>query len=139
MKRKMYGVIGLGHFGSELCQALMQNGHDVLAIDYDEVKIQRNHALTTQSFQLDATDEEALQRTGMLNVDHVIVALGDRIEDSLVVAVYLSERAVRFSVKAVHARHRKLLMRIGVEDILEPEKEMIQHYAARWSTMELHS
>lgn len=136
MKRKMYGVIGLGHFGSELSKALTQHGHDVLAIDYDDKVIQRHHYLATQAIQLDATDEEALQRTGILNVDHVIVALGEQVEDSLVVAMYLSEQEIRFSVKAANARHRKLLIRIGVEDILEPEKEMIQQYATRWTTTE---
>ncbi|MCM3281851.1 NAD-binding protein [Exiguobacterium sp. MER 193] len=133
MKRKQYAVIGLGNFGSELSQALLDNGNDVLGVDVKESVVSRNHSVATQVIQFDATDEYALRQSGITNVDHVILAMGESIEDSLVVSMILSELKIKFSVKATNSRHQKLLSRMGVLDILEPEKEMIRQYAHKWS------
>ena len=38
MKRN-FAVIGLGRFGSSICRTLVESGHDVLAIDSNEDKI----------------------------------------------------------------------------------------------------
>lgn len=137
MKRKQYAVIGLGNFGRELSKALFDNGSDVLAVDIKESVVSRNHSVATQVFQFDATDEYALRQSGITNVDHVILAMGGAIEDSLVVSILLSELKIKFSVKATNSRHQKLLSKMGVLDILEPEKEMIRQYADKWSQVGL--
>ena len=51
--KKQVCVIGLGRFGSTLAQELFQSGHDVLAIDVDEAKVQEQLGRSTYAVRAD--------------------------------------------------------------------------------------
>jgi len=59
--KKQVCVIGLGRFGSTLAQELFQSGHDVLAIDADEAKVQNQLDRSTYAVRADATNESILK------------------------------------------------------------------------------
>ena len=59
--KKQVCVIGLGRFGSTLAQELFQSGHDVLAIDVDEAKVQNQLDRSTYAVRADATNESILK------------------------------------------------------------------------------
>ena len=58
--KKQVCVIGMGRFGSTVAHELYQSGHDVLALDIDEAKIQEQLGHVTYAVRADATSESVL-------------------------------------------------------------------------------
>src|SRR5690625_1393561 len=86
-----FAVIGLGRFGSSICKELTLEGMNVLAIDIDENKINEFKNVALHAVIADSTDEEVLKELGIKNIDHVIVAIGDNIQASILTTVIRSE------------------------------------------------
>ena len=58
-------VIGLGRFGSSVARALYNFGHDVLAIDKDDVRVQNMMGQATFAVAGDAANENVLTELGV--------------------------------------------------------------------------
>jgi trk system potassium uptake protein TrkA len=122
---KQFAVIGLGRFGGSICKELHQRGHDVLAIDLDEKKVAEYAEFASHALQLDSTSERALKSSGVTNFEHVIVAIGEDIQTSILTTLILKDLEIpKIYVKAQNRYHQKVLMKIGVEQVLQPEIEM---------------
>lgn len=120
-----YAVIGLGRFGSSICKELSEEGMNVLAIDIDEHKVNEFKNIASFAVIADATDEQALKDIGIKNIDHVIVAIGDNIQASILTTVILSEMGVKkITVKAQNDYHEKILQKIGAHQVVHPERDM---------------
>ncbi|MDX5475980.1 MAG: TrkA family potassium uptake protein [Bacillaceae bacterium] len=125
MKRKEFAVIGLGRFGGSICKALSEEGVEVLAIDTDEDKVNEFANIASHAVVGDATDESVLKGLGIRNFDHVIVAIGDNIQASILTTLILKELGVQhITVKATNDYHEKVLSRIGADQIVHPERDM---------------
>ncbi|WP_240375031.1 potassium channel family protein [Bacillus piscicola] len=123
--KKQFAVIGLGRFGGSICRALASEGMDVLAIDLDEEKVKEYASIVTQAAIADTTDEKALKGLGIRNFDHVIVAIGDNIQASILTTLILDEMDVRhITVKAQNDYHEKVLRRIGADEVVHPERDI---------------
>ena len=59
--KKQVCVIGLGRFGATVAKELYQAGHDILALDIDESKIQDMLGQVTYAVRADATSETVLR------------------------------------------------------------------------------
>src|SRR5699024_1482057 len=109
MKRE-FAVIGLGRFGGSICEELSLEGMPVLAIDCDESKVSEYKNITTYAFVANFTDEEILKELGIKNIDHVIVAIGDDIQESILTTVILDDMGIeKITVKAQSDYHEKIL------------------------------
>jgi len=107
---KQFAVIGLGRFGGTICRELHMLGHDVLAIDHDIERIEEFVPFSTHAIQGNATDETFLKSIGIRNFDHVIVAIGENIQDSILTTLNLKEFGVKIVwAKAQNMYHQKLL------------------------------
>ncbi len=130
--KKQFAVIGLGRFGGSVCKELYQMGHEVLAIDISEEKINNFARNSTHAVIANATDENALQSLGIRNFEHVVVAIGDNIQASILCTLLLKEMNVKqVWVKAQNTYHHKVVERIGADRIIHPEHDMgvrIAHY-----------
>ena len=123
--KKQFAVIGLGRFGGSVCRTLTELGHEVLAIDKDEIKVSQYANIVTQAVQLDSTDELALREIGIRNFDHVIVAIGDNIQASILTTLILKDLDLKFiTVKAQNDYHEKVLSKIGATRVIHPERDM---------------
>jgi len=76
-----FAVIGLGRFGMSLAKTLADLGHEVLAVDISEKKVQEASEFVTDAVQADATDSEVLKELGLSNFDVVIVALAENMQE----------------------------------------------------------
>ncbi len=124
-KRKQFGVIGLGRFGSAMATTLTELGHDVIGVDGDEQRVHRLADVITHAMQLDATDATALRAAGIHEVDVAVVSIGENIESSLLVVMQLRELGVQTVVaKAVTPLHGRILEKLGVSRVIFPEREM---------------
>jgi trk system potassium uptake protein TrkA len=125
VKRKQFGVIGLGRFGSAMAMTLTELGHDVVGVDADEARVQHLADVITHALQIEATDEKALRAAGIQDVDVAVVSIGENIESSLLVVMQLRELGVQSIVaKAVTPLHGRILEKLGVSRVIFPEREM---------------
>jgi len=122
---KDYAVIGLGRFGGSICRELSIEGKQVLAIDKDESKVNEYKNIASHAVILDSTDEEALMDIGIKNFDHVIIAIGENIQASILTTVILTDLGIeRITVKAQNDKHEKILKKLGIDRIVHPERDM---------------
>lgn len=124
MKRD-YAVIGLGRFGGSICRELSEEGMDVLAIDKNEDKVNEYKNIASHAVIADSTDEATLKELGLKNIDHVIVAIGDNIQASILTTVILTDLGIKMiTVKANNDYHEKILNKIGAHQVVHPERDM---------------
>ncbi|MBU5468423.1 TrkA family potassium uptake protein [Virgibacillus sp. MSJ-26] len=124
MKRD-YAVIGLGRFGGSICKELSEEGMDVLAIDKNEDKVNEYKNIASHAVIADSTDESTLKELGLKNIDHVIVAIGDNIQASILTTVILTDLGINMiTVKANNDYHEKILNKIGAQQVVHPERDM---------------
>lgn len=123
---KQYLVIGLGSFGTNVAKTLYEAGEEVVGIDADENIVQEiiNSEHLENAFSLDATDEIQLKRLDIQAFDIVFVCIG-AVEPSMLITLNLRELgAKKIIVKAGNTKHRKLLEKIGVDQVIYPEEYM---------------
>ena len=124
MKRE-FAVIGLGRFGGSICEELSIEGMDVLAIDINQQKINEFKNIASHAVISYSTDESVLKDLGINNIDHVIVAIGDNIQASILTTVILTDLNVKkITVKAQNDYHEKILKRIGADHVVHPERDI---------------
>ncbi len=123
--KRVFGVIGLGRFGFHVAKTLAEAGAEVIAIDRDEDRVRRIGDLVTHAYIADALEEKALEESGVLTADTVIVSIGVNVEASILVTVLLMNRGVKDIVaKAINPLHGEVLRRLGVRRVVYPEMEM---------------
>ena len=124
---KTYVVIGLGRFGSALARQLCKLGAEVLAMDVRSALVQQVAGDVTQAVVGDAQDKEVLRSLGIRNFDCAIIAIGDNLGASVLIAMNLKELGVPYIVcKAHDETHRKVLEKLGVDRVVIPEQEHAQ-------------
>lgn len=122
---KQFVVVGLGRFGHSLAQTLAENGHNVLAIDKREDRIQDIANDVTHAVEADATDEEVLKTMGVRNFDVAVVSIGDNIHANILTTLILKELGIPYViVKAQDALHGKVLTKVGADKVVYPERDM---------------
>nr|WGE01279.1 Ktr system potassium transporter KtrC [Bacillus velezensis] len=128
--RKEFAVIGLGRFGGSICKALSEEGLEVMAMDIDEDKVNEYAKIASHAVIGDSTDESVLKNLGARNFDHVIVAIGENIQASILTTLILKELGVNtITVKAQNDYHEKVLAKIGADHIVHPERDMAKRIA----------
>lgn len=120
-----FAVIGVGRFGASLAVTLAKMGHDVLAVDANENKVEEIMDRVTHAVQTDALDEESLVALGVRNFDVVVVAIGQDMQASILATVMLKELGVPTVVaKAQTDLHGRVLARVGADKVVFPERDM---------------
>ncbi|MBH0228974.1 TrkA family potassium uptake protein [Halobacillus yeomjeoni] len=123
--KKEFAVIGLGRFGGSICRELSREGMEVLALDLDEDKVNEYRDIAGHAVIADSTDENVLKELGFTNIDHVIVAIGDNIQASMLTTLMLKEMGIKtITVKAQNDYHEKILNKIGADHVVHPERDM---------------
>lgn len=125
VKKQNFAVIGLGRFGGSVCTTLIDAGQEVLAIDKDEARVNDYKEIATQAVVADAQEEDVLRSLGIRNFDHVIIAIGEDIQASILVTLMVKEQGVQFvTAKAQNQYHAKVLEKLGVNQVVHPERDM---------------
>ena len=128
--QKEYIVIGLGRFGSSVAMQLEANGCKVLAIDRNERRINQIAEYVTLAMCVDVTNEDALMELGGRNFDGAVISIGHSLDASVLAAIWAKEQGIRQIVaKAYDDMQGKILTKLGVDEIVYPEKEMGVHLA----------
>ncbi|UCF04689.1 MAG: NAD-binding protein, partial [bacterium] len=88
---KKYATIGLGNFGFYVTRTLFEEGHDVLAVDKDEDKVQKIQPYCSQAILGDACQKDLISTLGLEEVDAVIVSMGGDANAATLITLYLRE------------------------------------------------
>lgn len=130
--KKKFAVIGLGHFGLNLSKDLMNRNTEVLAIDIREERVELLRDTAAHAIVADTKDINVLKSLGLLEMDAVIVAIGEDFESSLLTTAHLQEIGVKNIVnRVVSPVHEKLLNLMKIEDLILPESDSAEQLAKR--------
>lgn len=123
--KQNYAIIGLGRFGGSICRTLIESGQEVLAIDSSEDRANEYMNIATHAVVGNAQDEMTLRSLGIRNFDHVIVAIGEDIQASILVTLMVKEMGVpNVLAKAQNEYHARVLEKIGADRVVHPERDM---------------
>ncbi|PKR86232.1 potassium channel family protein [Heyndrickxia camelliae] len=130
MKKKQFAVLGLGRFGGSLVKEFHELGTEVLAVDKDIDKVNEMAQYSTAAVQANTMDEITLKNLGIRNFDLVFVSFGDDIEASILTSLVLKDMGIKeVWAKAQNTYHEKVLKKIGVDRIINPERDMAKRIA----------
>jgi trk system potassium uptake protein TrkA len=119
-----FAVIGLGVFGHYLATHLYDKGHDVLAVDKNSNHIQEIKDKVSQAVVADATDLEAMKALELDQMDAVTVCIGTAMSNSILAVLNMTDLGVkRLYAKALSEPHGRILRKMGVTEVLYPEKD----------------
>ena len=128
-------LIGAGRFGKHMAMQLNQLGHQVMAVDTDENRINDVMNIVTNAQIGDSTNAEFLKSLGVGNFDVCIVTIGDSFQNSLETTSLLKELGARYVVsRAERDVQEKFLLRNGADQVVYPEKQMAKWTAIRYSS-----
>ncbi len=118
-------IIGLGRFGMALAKALSKYDCEVMAVDQSSKLVDEVSPYVTHAAVANAMDKEALLELGIKNFDTAVIGIGDDLESSIMIALILKELEIPYIIaKSRDNMHTKLLTMIGVDKVIQPEKDM---------------
>lgn len=119
-----YAIFGLGRYGYAVAKELVENGADVLAVDYNEDLVNDSFTEFPVCKCADVTDPEVIKQLGISNMDVVIIAISGNLETSVMATTLCKEAGVKnVIVKCSNEMHGKILSKIGADRVLLPEIE----------------
>lgn len=132
--KKSILLIGVGRFGKYIVEQLNALGHDVMAVDNDESRINDILPLVTGAQIGDSTNEAFLRSLGVADYDVAIVTIGSNFQSSLETTSLLKELGAPFVVsRAERDGQAKFLLRNGADEIVYPEQQVARWAAIRYS------
>ena len=124
-------IIGLGRFGKHIAMQLNQMGHEIMAVDLNEERVEKVLPFVTNAQIGDSTDAEFLKSLGIGNYDICFVTIGGSFQNSLVTSSLLKELGARLVIsRAERDVHEKFLLRNGADKVVYPEKQV-----AKWASI----
>lgn len=125
-------VVGLGSFGFWFSRAMREMGHEVIAIERDEVLVDRYAEWLTRAVVGDATDPALLERIGAGNVDAAVIATGEDLSTTIMAFMALRDLGVQeVYAKARSVNAARALDRLDVTEAVFPERDAGSRLAHR--------
>ena len=125
MKRNSYVVFGLGAFGYSLAETLGDSGYEVMVVDKRNDPIQTISDKVTYAVKADVTEPGVLESLDICQFDVVVVAFTQDMNASIMAAMYAKESGIpKVVAKAVTDIRGTILQKIGVDEVIFPEREM---------------
>jgi trk/ktr system potassium uptake protein len=132
--KNTFAVMGLGTFGSKLALELSQAGHSVVAIDRSVKIINDIKDKVTEAVIADITNQDTIREIDIQNFDAVILGMSSHFED-LILALTLvkQEGAKKIIAKANTDLQKRILLRLGADEVIQPEQAIAERLAKRLS------
>lgn len=128
-------LIGLGRFGRHLAVQLNQLGHEIMAVDHDEQRINEVMEYVTNAQIGDSTNAQFLSSLGIRNFDVCIVTISNDFQSSLETTCLLKEMGAKLVVsRAERDGQAKFLLRNGADEVIYPEKQVADWAAIRYTS-----
>lgn len=133
-EKLIYGIIGMGRFGTALAEELSAAGADMIILDKDEERIDYAKELTENTYIVKNLEKKTLIETGMHNCDIVVLCIGEQIDVSILTTLNLISIGIpKVIAKASSTAHGDILEKLGAE-VVYPERDMALRLAHRLET-----
>lgn len=117
-------ILGLGRFGSAMVKPLSELGNQVVVCDTDEENVSRVLSFAAGAKIGDCTNEKFIASLGVEDFDIVFVTIGESLQSSLVAVTLLKDHGAKcICAKAGSDMHEKLLLRLGADKVIFPERD----------------
>jgi trk system potassium uptake protein TrkA len=127
-----YIIVGLGNFGASLAQKLTAQGNEVIGIDTSMTKVDMYKEKISHTICMDSTDEFTVSGLPLRDTDIVIIAIGeDQGANVMTTALFKNLEVKRLISRAINPLHEKVLLAIGVDEIVHPEEETAERWAKK--------
>jgi len=127
-------LIGAGRLGRHIAAQLSQLGHQVMAVDTNEERINDVLPFVTNAQIGDSTNAEFLRSLGIGNFDVCFVTVSGSFQNSLEATSLLKELGAKCVVsRAERDVQAKFLLRNGADHVVYPEKQMARWAAIRYT------
>ena len=127
-------LIGLGRFGRHLAMQLNELGHQVMAVDKDEERVNECMPFVTNAQIGDSTRVDFLRSLGVSNYDVCYVTISGDFQNSLETTSLLKELGANYVVsRAERDVQAKFLLRNGADAVAYPEKQLAKWAAIRYT------
>lgn len=128
-------LIGMGRFGKYVALKLSELGHEVMAVDKSEERIEKVMDFVASARIGDATNKSFLTTLGITDYDLCIVAIGDCFLESLEITSLLKELGAKYVVsRAASMTQEKFLLRNGADSVVFPERQLANWTAIRFTS-----
>lgn len=128
-------LIGVGRFGRHIAAQLAQLGHQVMAVDTDEERINEIMPFVTNAQIGDSTNAAFLRSLGVGNFDVCMVTISGNFQNSLETTSLLKELGAKCVVsRAERDVQAKFLLRNGADHVVYPEKQVARWAAIRYTS-----
>jgi trk system potassium uptake protein TrkA len=128
-------IIGLGRFGTHLCQDFARLDNEIMIVDQDEATLEDLLPLVVSAKIGDCTNEKVLKSLGVGNFDLCFVCIGNNFQSSLEITSLLKELGAKYVVsKANRDIHAKFLLRNGADEVIYPDRDIAERVAVRLSS-----
>ena len=128
-------LIGTNRFGMLLAKQFRQLGHQVMAVDKDEERINAILPYVTDAQIGDSTNEAFLRSLDVGSYDVCLVTIGGDFQSSLETASLLKELGGRLVIsRADREVQAKFLLRNGADEVINPEKQIAEWAAIRYAS-----
>ena len=110
-------------------------GHQVMAIDKNEERVNSALPYVTNALIGDSTNEKFLESLGINNYDVCIETIGNDFQSSLETTCLLKELGGKVVVSRANREvQAKFLLRNGADEIVNPEKQIAKWTAIRYTS-----
>ena len=124
-------LIGLGRFGRHLAVELNELGHEVMAVDDEEDRVNEILPYVTNAQIGDSTNADFLKSLGIGNFDICFVTISANFENSLETTSLLKELGAKIVIsRAERDIQKKFLLRNGADQVVYPERQV-----AKWASI----
>ena len=124
-------LIGLGRFGRHLAVELNELGHEVMAVDDEEDRVNEILPYVTNAQIGDSTNADFLKSLGIGNFDICFVTISANFENSLETTSLLKELGAKIVIsRAERDIQKKFLLRNGADQVVNPERQV-----AKWASI----
>lgn len=118
-------IIGVGRFGLQLAQSLAEHNVEVLAVDSNEHEIAAVQNYVTQAICTEIIDARSLEAIGIEEIDVVVIAIGENIAQSILIAAIIKKqfKHVKVVARATSQTQKEILDLLKVDLVVRPEQE----------------
>ena len=129
-----YAVFGLGTFGTEVAVELSTAGNTVVAVDMRPEAVEAIKDKVTEAIVANISSPEVISQLDVKKFDAIIIGLTSHFEDTiLALTLARQEGAGKIIVKANSEMQRRILLRLGADEVIHPDLEVAERLSKRLS------
>ena len=129
-----YAVFGAGSFGSKLATELSEAGHYVVVVDCNRDAIMSIRDKVTEALVADVSNPDVIRELNVKKFEAIIMGMSSHFED-LILALTLAkqEGAGKIYVKAKSEIQKRILQRLGADEVIQPDLDVAERLCTRLS------